>query len=158
EFVYGEGATDYVGSGLPAVQTVTSGTFPGITNSSVGVANDATAVGVTATDPGSLDLTKGWSFTGGYEHFWNPQWKTSLYGAYGKLEYSDEASTVLGGTTGANWSYYQIGSRTTWTPVQNLDLSLEVMYNNMSTSFSNLGFVDRDWVSGIFRVQRNFYP
>ena len=35
------------------------------------------------------ELTTGWSVTGGYEHHWNPAWKTSLYGAYGSVNYSD---------------------------------------------------------------------
>ena len=30
---------------------------------------------------------------------------------------------------------WAIGSRTVWTPVENLDLSLEVMYNKLNTAF-----------------------
>ena len=90
---------------------------------------------------GGLDLTTAWSVTAGYEHFWVAQWKTSLYGAYGELHYSDAASAVLlpaGALLGssANWNYAQIGSRTVWTPVANLDLSLEVMYNHLNTAFA----------------------
>ena len=156
QVTYAQGATDYVGSGLPATQTVTSGTFPAIADTSIGLANDATAVGAGA---GSLDLTKGWSFTGGYEHIWVPgHWKSSLYGSYGKLEYTDAASAVLGAAGSANWDLWQVGSRTVWTPVTNLDLSVDVMYNRMDTSFETLGYTDHDWVSGMFRVQRNFYP
>ena len=114
---------------------------------------------------GGLDLTTAWSVTAGFEHFWSPKWKTSLYGAYGELKYSDAASAVLlpaGALLGssANWNYAQIGSRTVWTPVANLDLSLEVMYNRLNTAFATgtTSFSDKDWVSGIFRVQRNFYP
>ena len=36
------------------------------------------------------------------------------------------------GYADASWSLWQIGSRTVWTPVENLDLSLEVLYNNMN--------------------------
>ena len=114
---------------------------------------------------GSFEKTKVWSITAGYEHHWNTQWKTSLYGAYGEVSYSDAASAVLlpaGAALGssANWNYGQIGSRTVWTPVANLDLSLEVMYNHLDTAFATGAstFADESWVSGIFRVQRNFYP
>jgi hypothetical protein len=32
------------------------------------------------------------------------------------------------------------------------------MYNNLDTAFSGPTIADKDWVSGMFRVQRNFYP
>ncbi len=143
----------YAGQGINGGFNVTNndGTVHG-----VGQAFDAVYVN------GGLDKTKAWSVTGGFEHFWAPRWKTSLYGAYGEVKYDDAASTVLaGGVTGisADWNFAQIGSRTTWTPVANLDLSLEVMYNNLNTAFNNVaGFDDKSWWSGIFRVQRNFYP
>jgi hypothetical protein len=112
-----------------------------------------------------LDKTKAWSVTGGFEHMWNPMWKTSLYGAYGAMTYSAAASAILDPATAlagssANWSYTQVGSRTTWTPVANLDLSLEVMYNHLNTAFATgaTPYENKDWLSGIFRVQRNFYP
>jgi hypothetical protein len=151
QFTYGKGATDYVGSGLGNAQTVKQS---GIT--SYGPAWDAVVTGV-----GTADLTTGWSVTGGYEHNWVPGWKTSLYGAYGKLEYSDAASAALlpAGTAGsANWSFWQVGSRTVWTPVTNLDLSIDVMYNNLDTAFTGAAVGDNSWWSGMFRVQRNFYP
>jgi hypothetical protein len=160
EFTYGKGATTYVGSGLGnAMITKQSGV------TSFSYAYDAVLTGTGTT----ADLTTGWGVTAGYEHNWVPGWKTSLYGAYGKLEYSDAASVSLAtaasvvapGTVGsANWSFWQIGSRTVWTPVTNLDLSVDVMYNNQNTGFTNVaGTVgDNSWWSGMFRVQRNFYP
>ena len=62
-----------------------------------------------------------------------------------------------------NGTLWQIGSRTVWTPVPNLDLSVEVMYQSLQTAFGGLSgsattygtFEDKDWVSGMFRVQRN---
>ena len=81
------------------------------------------------------------------------------------MRYSDAASAAILPTgallgSSANWNYAQIGSRTVWTPVANLDLSLEVMYNHLDTAFASgtSTFDNKDWVSGIFRVQRNFYP
>jgi hypothetical protein len=104
--------------------------------------------------------------TGGYDHRWNPQWKTSLWGSYGELNYSSAAGAVIGAIAGAaatdtnaDWSMWTVGSRTTWTPVANLDLSLEVVYTKVNTAFdSSPGFKDEDIVSGLFRVQRNFWP
>ncbi|MDO9411866.1 MAG: porin, partial [Pseudolabrys sp.] len=155
QFTWGKGAVDYVGSGLANAQTrVQSGT------TSYGPAFDAVVTGA-----GTADLTSGWSITGGYEHNWVPGWKTSLYGAYGELEYSAAASAILqaasAGTvagTSANWSYWQVGSRTVWTPVTNLDLSVEVMYQKQETAFTGPAVGNNSWWSGMFRAQRNFYP
>lgn len=153
---YGKGAMDYVGYGL--------GTgFTGICNGAVcgvGPVWDAVVVG------GGLELTEGWSVTAGFEHFWVPgRWKTSLHGSYGELDYNDAASAVIiaaapGATAGsqADWSYWQVGSRTVWTPVTNLDLSVEVMYQGLNTAWAGATFEDKTWWSGMFRVQRNFYP
>ncbi len=155
QFTYGKGAVDYVGSGLAAAQTVQQGG-----NISYGPAFDAVI-----TAGGGADLTTGWSVTGGLEHNWVPGWKTSLYGSYGKLEYSAAASASLqaaaAGTvagSSANWSYWQVGSRTVWTPVTNLDLSVEVMYQNQDSAFTGATIGDNSWWSGMFRAQRNFYP
>jgi hypothetical protein len=140
--------------GAPAAAATGSGAY--------GPMFDAVATGVGGT--GNLDLTKAWSVTAGYEHRWNPQWKTSLYGAYGEVNYSGGASaaisTFLGGTaTGsADWSGYNIGTRTVWTPVANLDLSVDIVYNKINGAWNNAGTDDYDFVAGIFRVQRNFWP
>jgi len=110
-------------------------------------------------------LTKGWSVTGGFEHYWNTAWRTSLYGAYGKVTYSDAASAQIVpaaalATSSASWSMWQVGSRTVWTPVTNLDLSVDVMYQGLNTAFATgtSTYSDKSWWSGMFRVQRNFYP
>jgi hypothetical protein len=107
----------------------------------------------------NLDLTKAWSVTAGYEHRWNPQWKTSLYGAYGEVNYSGAASVAIAGAgTDADWSGYNFGTRTVWTPVANLDLSVDIVYNKINGADYNLPDNDYDFVAGIFRVQRNFWP
>jgi hypothetical protein len=112
---------------------------------------------------GSQHLVTSWSITGGYEHRWNPNWKSSLYGAYGQFRFDDITTAALtgGGPGDANWSLWQVGTRTVWTPVENLDLSVEVMYNALNsaekTSDAPLA-QDQSWFSGIIRVQRNFWP
>jgi len=158
QFTYSKGANQYAGSNM-------NGGFAD-TNSDATVAYAGQSFDAVVTPGGGLDLTTAWSVTAGYEHFWNSQWKTSLYGAYGQVSYSDAATAVIrpataGAGTSANWDYWQVGSRTTWTPVANLDLSLEAMYNHLDgayTSTATGAFGDHSWVSGIFRVQRNFYP
>jgi len=148
QFTYAKGALNYVGSGLSAF-AITSGT-----TTAFGPAFDGVITGVD-----TLDLTEGWSVVAGYQHRWNANWRTSLYGTYGAIMYNDAASVVLGGVgQDADWKFWQVGSRTIWTPVQNLDLSVDVMYNNLDTAFSGPGVDSKGWWQGIFRVQRNFYP
>ncbi len=161
---YAEGASNYLmnqAAGGGAVVNLQDG-FPVISTAAVGIVTDAVGTGGT-----NLDLTKGWAVTAGFEHVWTPQWKTSLYGSYGEFNYSAAASAALaaiigGGAAGsADWDMWQIGSRTVWTPVQNLDLSIDVLYTKVDGGFAGSGggvFGDNDIFSAIFRAQRNFWP
>jgi hypothetical protein len=111
-------------------------------------------------------LTESWSVGVGAQHGWNSMWKTSLYGGYGAVNYSNTAETYLGTAAGlsSDFSFWQIGSRTVWTPVANLDLSVDVMYNHLDTAtagvpvFAGTTLADQDIWMAIFRVQRNFWP
>jgi hypothetical protein len=170
---FGGGGAFAIGSGYPltvAGTTVAQGpVFDGV----------ITGAGYT----GGVDLTTGYHVTAGYEHNWTPALKTSLYGAYGQLRYSDAASAQMianpaqmfgaggaftaSGSTSGNWSSYQIGSRTMWTPVTNLDLSVDVVYTHIHTAFSGSSYTattsagtfgDNGFWAGMFRAQRNFYP
>ncbi len=163
---YAKGATRY---------TQVVGFLPwDVSNASFGGISDAV---VNSATRGSLDLTESWDIVGGYEHHWNPQWKTSLYGGYAAVNYSNFASTVIGtpfagNTNGADYSWWQVGSRTVFTPVRNLDFSVDVLYTQYNTSFANTAIAgcgtctafgtyklaDVDEFQAIFRVQRNFYP
>jgi hypothetical protein len=139
EVNYAEGAIRYAGSGI--------GTFAIVSGSTAGagVATDAVVVA------GSLQLTNAWSVVGGFQHVWNKSWKTSLYGTYGEISYG--APIV-----DSDWAFWQAGTRTVWTPVANLDLSVDIMYNELNSAFTTLGFTDQSWWQGIVRVQRNFWP
>ena len=177
QFTWSKGATNYVldnsGFGGVGAFALTSG-FPVTVASSrtaLGPVLDAVIVGGGAGT--GMDLTTTWSVTGGYEHNWVPGLKTSLYGAYGKAEYSTAASAAIAasiagfaatGSTSANWSAWQIGSRTVWTPVTNLDLSVDVIYSKVNGAFGGSSstthgtYGDRGFWAGMFRAQRNFYP
>ena len=170
QFNYAKGALNYLasdlgGGGVGYVRIQEGSALAGNLTTANGAVADATYAAGTG-----LDLSSGWSITGGFEHWWVPNLKTSLYGAYGEIDYSALSSDrmaglALGTGSDASWSLWQIGSRTVWTPVPNLDLSVDVMYQNVNTGYATglapagLGTIeDKDWVSGMFRVQRNFYP
>jgi hypothetical protein len=87
------------------------------------------------------------------------------------------AQPAVSATGCADWAAWQIGSRTIWNPVRNLDVGVEALYTDLSKSaFSgaNVTFVPTNtgqtapgstfradsthiW-SGILRIQYNFYP
>ena len=42
-----------------------------------------------------IELTSAWSVTAGYEHFWSPRWRTSLYGGYTRVWYDQNATNII---------------------------------------------------------------
>ncbi len=177
---YSEGALDYVGSGLGGF-----GKWFG-TDWAVGWTPDAVYSNAVGS---SLQLTTGWSVVAGIDHHWDPHWKTSLYGTYGAISFNGAATALFNGSvcatiavqtaanvaacnaSGPDFQFWQVGSRTVWTPVQNLDLSVDVMYNNIQTAYDGIVttvpavkaqgpglLTDEGWWQVIFRAQRNFYP
>jgi hypothetical protein len=181
QFVYAQGASGYVGQG--------QGSFVRYDGRDVGLGFVTDAVfGRQGT---SLELTTGWSITAGLQHYWTPKWRTSLYGGYEKFTYNDTAkgflcsglaaggagaSNTAGGFTPTNcnpdFGFWQVGSRTVWNPVPELDLGVEIMYNKINTGFSGpvslaangtkpagiYNASDVGFASFIFRAQRNFLP
>ena len=47
-----------------------------------------------ATNQTSIQLTNAWSVNAGYEHIWNPRWRTSLYGGYTRVWYNGTATDI----------------------------------------------------------------
>ena len=183
------------------VQATYSEGAPGfVTNSSwwqlyknsnqVGVAWLADAV---FTGIGEVELTRAWNINAAYQHFWNNKWRTSWYGGYVVVDYNQRATNIIC-TTGAgglfaaaqpagfncnpDFSFFQVGSRTQWNPVPQLDIGLDIVYTKLNTAFkgpANLAAngsrpactnnavqacsVDDQGVwSALVRWQRNFYP
>ena len=55
--------------------------YGGNMSAGLGWLTDGVYSGTGATGT-SVELTTAWSVNGGYQHFWNPKWRTSLYGGY----------------------------------------------------------------------------
>jgi len=118
------------------------------------VYNSATGVGqqLTTTYGGSL----------AFEHGWNNEWRTSVFGGAQKVDYNATANAILcskftgaagspgsltagvgganiSGTGACNFDYriYGIGSRTYWTPVRDLTIGVEVMWTNHSVGHAS---------------------
>jgi hypothetical protein len=149
--VYGKGATGY------NIRAAALGTTKGGVTVSTSV-DDA----VCASTATGCELTESWSVVAGYNHGWNAKWKSSIYGGYAEANYGTTAEGYVGAAAGGlDYSFWQIGSRTVWTPVANLDLSVDVMYNSLDGAAAlNTGSIARrtDVWAGIVRAQRNFWP
>ena len=93
-----------------------------------------------------------------YEHYWNPAWRTSVFGNYSSISYGATGDAALianlstiggiGPTTGhfvatpgtnggsMKFSTAQVGTKTAWTPVKDLTFSAEFIYSRMMTNLN----------------------
>jgi porin-like protein len=128
----------------------------------------------------SLQLTTAWNVNAAYEHFWNPRWRTSLYGGYAEVNYNDESNSIMCGFGGAavtngcdmDWKTWWIGSRTQWNVTKDFYMGLDVLYAKLQSANAGIGggvafaaspngFLPKDDVDNWqfrFRVHRDFYP
>jgi hypothetical protein len=168
-------------------------------NTSVGVAWLADGIFGTGT---AIELTRAWSALAFYQHIWNPHWRTSWFGGYANVDYSGAATNLInsslpaasvcvhgiagsgaatfsaltplaGNSCNPDYSFYEIGTRTQWNPVAQLDIGLELLYTHSNTAYKGPGIYgaptngsrppvnlvdDQDVWSAMVRWQRNFYP
>jgi hypothetical protein len=175
---YAQGALAYVAQGAGANGGQSFQIYRGNT-----VALGFVADGVFANQT-AIELIKGWSLTAGAEHVWMPVLRTAVSAGYMAVSYGSGAATLICKATPAqigfgpvsncspNFSFWQIGTRTIYNPEPDLDLGVEILYNRVQTAFAGTAILpanganpagqynvrDRDVVSAIFRVQRNFWP
>jgi hypothetical protein len=142
------------------------------------------------TNGSNVELTTVWSFNAAYEHRWNPQWRTSIYGGMFGVQYDGAATAMIcnsfnSGIVGIsatsrgtvlhcdpNWSMSEVGTRTLWNPVPDLDVGVDLVWYHLNTAFNGsvLNFIspvgakpsglyavsNQDSLGAIFRIQRNF--
>jgi Porin subfamily len=108
---------------------------------------------------GELELTRAWSVVAAAQHFWTRQLRTSVYGGFAAVEYTDVAKGLICpagaavpagfipfGTSGLivtncdpDYSVWAIGSRTQWNPHPYLDIGVEVLWTHLNTAFAGPG-------------------
>ena len=144
--------------------------------------------GVFTTGSG-VHLTTVWSFNAAYEHRWNPQWRTSVYGGMVGVQYDSAAKAAICANANTatptafaaasirnitncdpNFSLSEVGTRTLWNPVPDLDIGVDLVWWHLNTAFAGTAVLgpngakppgtyrisDQDALSAIFRIQRNF--
>lgn len=146
--------------------------------------------GLTATAGTRIVKSNAWDVSAFYEHYWTPQWRTSVFSSYSKVSYGGgnaallamangglllaSAITSAGFTTATgtfDFGIAQIGTRTAWTPVQNLSLSTELIYTRLEqhlvgtykssaipgyASGSVLALKDQNCYNGVVQILRSF--
>jgi hypothetical protein len=141
---YGQGAAAYSGGS----NLNSPGLFASNNRVAVGMITDAVFV-----NGRQLELTTAWSGTAGYEHFWLPNFSTTVFGQFAQIRYNDMVINecwfggLNGGTlqnvrgVGANrlcdpgFDYWTVGTHTDWYPVAGFRLAVEVSYVRIQTAF-----------------------
>jgi Porin subfamily len=153
KYVWG-GTLDTSGAGRFAA---TSGTGAGGTMA-FGYVLDGVYSGLTAATGTPITLSNAWEVSAFYEHYWNPAWRTSVFGNYSSISYGATGDAALianlstiggiGPTTGhfvatpgtnggsMKFSTAQVGTKTAWTPVKDLTFSAEFIYSRMMTNLN----------------------
>ena len=153
EAAYGDGATDFVGfSPSPYAAKGALGLIKGASGAILDYA-DGYLVG------GRIETPTAWSVRADYRHFWTPSLRSTVFGGYASYELP---SAITQTAVAQDFNVWQVGFNTTWSPVKNLDLGLEVVYVNIDPSKSyaagastNAGYATSsiDAWSGMLRAQ-----
>ena len=107
------------------------------------------------TNGSQIELTNAFTWAIGYQHYWNPQWRTSLIGGQQFQWYDATAQAMLcGQAAGANpvwnaafstatmtncnpnWSQTSVSTRTAWNPHPFLEIGLDLIWYHMQSSSS----------------------
>jgi hypothetical protein len=129
----------------------------GATTDAVWLPNHATTGSVTGAGvlgTGELKLTEAYGIRGAFNHNWNPDWSSSLFGSYSAVRYRGNAgdlATAKGQYCAAygvgkavsgdficnpDYNVSQLGLTTRWVPVKNLTFTAEVMWFHLDQSFT----------------------
>ncbi|UTD26140.1 porin [Bradyrhizobium sp. WD16] len=134
---YGNGAAKYVFGGT--WDSAGAGRLAKLGNGGMGFGYVLDGVYGTGT---SIEKSDAWQAAAFYEHYWTPQWRTSLFASYSRISYGSTGDALLlaaanagrlsTGFTTASGSFdlalAEIGTRTAWTPVKDLTLAAEFTY------------------------------
>ena len=89
-FVYSKGAVGYATKA--GNWQIAHGDNIGVGWGHDGIYDNTALIG---TAQAQIELTNAWSVNAGYEHFWNPRWRTSLYGGYTRVWYDQDATNLI---------------------------------------------------------------
>ncbi|KAA5598953.1 porin [Blastochloris sulfoviridis] len=178
---YASGATEY--TGVSSRQTTSGPSALGMIRGATGAIVDLADAFINPVD-GSIEQVDAWTIRADFRHFWTPSLRSTLFGGYSAVEVPFIDGITAGsplnlgaGTedsqTVRDFNLWQVGFNTTWSPVKNLDIGVEMLYTKVDVegfkgyTAANMGTQanadralsyshDEDIFSGMVRVQRNF--
>jgi len=151
-----------------------------------GATTDGVYLPAFAGGDGTIHLTEAYGIRGAFNHNWDANWSSSLFGSYSAVRYDGTAKANIcanylpGKAPSADYScnpdfnVSQLGVVTRWVPVKNLTFSAEVMWFHLDQKFTGTAalppaapkpgvaqgaryeFKDQDAVHLQLRAQRNF--
>jgi hypothetical protein len=156
--VYTDGASRYNFQSLfPTTISMFGGSSIAYQSLGFAAINDAVFVGTSSANGSNLEPVQTWGVRGGFSHNWDPYWSSSIYGAYGALQYGDLAKTAICGVGGVggtartslgltgncnpDFSVAVIGGTIVWTPVKNLAFTVDVNWTQLDQKYSGTVFV-----------------
>ena len=83
---------------------------------------------------GKIGLNRGYGGYAALQHYWSPNWNSTLFGAYVEIKNPAAAQLISGSGAGDNARIFQVGANLLWTPVKDLIIGGEVLYSNMRLS------------------------
>ncbi len=118
---YESGATDYINS-------------VNYDNGPTNVYDHGTQVGIPNNDAfilpgGRIGLQHAFGGYAAFQHYWAPEWNSSIYGDY--VRYHNPYAAQLLTSSADNATVYQVGGNLIWTPVKDLIIGGEVLYTNL---------------------------
>ncbi|MBM0207541.1 hypothetical protein JNW90_34605 [Micromonospora sp. STR1s_5] len=99
------------------------------------------------TGRGSLELTESWTVGAFLLHYWNPEWRSALFGTYGQQNFDPRLRNGSFGPAGltagfgvpvsatsatlSSYEQFYGGGNLIWSPVRDLDIGVEVVYQRI---------------------------
>ena len=95
---------------------------------------------------GQIKMTEAFSVTGAFLHYFVPEVRGALFGSYSEVYFGSGANSVLSplnfnsGTRLAfnsqlkDYSVFVVGANLIWSPVRDLDIGVETLYQRVSLS------------------------
>jgi hypothetical protein len=116
----------------------------------------------------NISLSNAWEVSAFFEHYWNPAWRTSIFGNYSSITYGAAGQTLAALLPGAQGTFAftstnsldftvaQVGTKTSWTPVKDLTISGEFLYSRLmpkaTGTFTNTSAISGAPVGAVYTI------
>jgi hypothetical protein len=97
----------------------------------------------------SVSTSKGWSVGGQFQHYFTPQWRAVVFGAYADMDLNNGTTDTATATSA--------GAQLIWSPTRQFDIGVQALYVRAERKSDTASRkLDSDNVGMKVRVQRSF--